>query len=524
MKATITFIIAVFLLCLIPGLNAQNMFELHSGKPFLPTEGEISTLFDRDDDNFYFLRLTDKSYLEFNSGDPVYVEVFGKDLNHRKSIELKLPGGAKYRRLIPVSFFKLSDGFIILSKYYSTSDEDIEAFLLKTNLEGQVINEIISPGIISNVMSSVKDFHFFELHRINDGNEQQFYVFSLMTPPEMDMAERINFIIYDDKLNNAGTRLVSFPGDHLDYKFSKPEYGPTGHVFFHIEIRNPYMPDRSVHQLIIYSLFTDNNRSYEFKLEDGLIEKAQILPLDEDKIGFFGTYKSGLDDKIPKGIFYYIFDAGTGILLRQTISELSNESLELMDPKTHESKSKYKDLIPQKLCIDQDGNIFMVMEYFRRSMLLIHDYDGKMYNKPVFYANELFILSFDRNDQMGGAAMIPKQQFSRNKNDFIGFDAFLQSGKVILIYNDHPKNANEYNEHKLKIMKAKFDPMLIIYDPGLKTYTKHILKFGDDINYSKERITRVSKNTLLWINPENKFNLNEITFLPQFLLPRNIIK
>ena len=512
MKTTNTIIVAVLMVCLTRNSDAQNFYEIRSGNPFTPENGEISKLFDKDKDHLYFLQLTNKSYFELNCGDPVYIDVFSKQLIHEKSVKIQLPDGAKYRRLIPVSFYKVDDGFIILNKKYSTTGASTEAVIIKVDPDGFITNEIISPGKINDVPSSLKDFHFFDMFKILNEEGEVNFVFSVMTPPEMELAERINFIIYNRMLEVVDQRLISFPEDHLDYKFSELEYGSTGHIFFRIEIRNPYLMDKTIHQLIIYDLFSDSNQSYEFKLEEGIIDKIKLSVANKEVIGLIGTYKTTKEDEIPTGVFYYTFDAGSGELLRQNIMELSETSLDVLNPKNHESNEDFKNLIPQKLCVGSEGELFFIMEYFRRSMLLVQDADGKMYNKPVFYANEIFILDFDIDDKLLGTGCIPKQQFSRHNSNPISFDAFQQSGKIVLIYNDHPINSTVYNDEKLRVMKGKFKPMMVIYNPVERNYVKKELESDEKINFAKDQVYRIGDDTLLLVNSGNTLLLTEIIF------------
>jgi hypothetical protein len=206
----------------------------------------------------------------------------------------------------------------------------------------------------------------------------------------------------------------AFIDDILDYKFSELYLESGALVFFSIAITNPYIPDKTVHQLIVYDIFYDKHKTWEFRFDEGEITKAGLFKLGDNQIGFMGYYSENKEPDKPAGVFYYIFDEYGGSLLRHKIYNLPDEEISRLDPGKLGSKSEYENLYPQSLHLSSEKNIVMAFEYNWKSMMLIRYQEGKLYNQPYYKANEIIIVNFDSTDnfvKMGKLSRLVKIGF-----------------------------------------------------------------------------------------------------------------
>ncbi len=492
--------------------GGQPDFYLKAGKPVDFDPETASNLYAADSSYCYLLRLSNKGCIEFNTGNDAFIEAFDKGLNPDNSIRLTLNSPKKYRRLQPIVFHKTNDGYLILCKFYTSANKIMKAFLIRADDTGHVNNELKVVAKIENVEPSLKDFHFFDLKKIFEGEEAR-YVLSISTPAELLIPERINFLIFDEQLNLIGERLIDFPDDVLDYEFSEILSGIGGPVFFRIEVTNPYFPEKTVHQLIVYDVFKDRHQSFEFEFEQGKIAKAGLFKLEENKIGLTGYYTKDDKSDEPAGVFYYVFDPYGGSLLRQKIFNLTEDGLNRIGPGNLESKSGHEHLCPKSIHLSTNNNIVLAFEYNWKDMMLIRDQEGKLYPKQVFKANEIIIFNFSPTDAFINMGIIPKQQLLNSRQGYLGFFSFLIGQELMLIYNDHPKNLKEYQGNKLKTMKTRFGPVIVNYNINKSTYLKKPLEFGKSPCICKPHdVIKLSENSMLFLNKGTKSRLIKIGF------------
>ncbi len=98
--------------------------------------------------------------------------------------------------------------------------------------------------------------------------------------------------------------------------------------------------------------------------------------------------------------------------------------------------------------------------------MIVQDREGKPWTTPYFYANEIFILNFNTSDNFENAGVLPKEQLQSGGFNAIGFSGFVVGNELFVVFNDNPKNAEEYNAEKLKPMKSGFSPMIAKKMPG----------------------------------------------------------
>jgi len=501
----------LFFMMLSLDLFSQSHFTVKSGKPAVFTKGGFSKLMDFDNQFYYFLRLNDKTQLVFNSSEPPAIEVFDKQFDYVRSIPIVLSSEIRLKKAEPVAFYKMDSGFIFLLKSYTTVSQLMRSYLFTTDEKGLLTGEMLIPGDVNDVLPSVAEYNFFQLNRVSH-NEHDLFVFSVKTPPEMDVNERVNLVIFNENLTREGERLINFPDDILNYKFSDLVFGTSGMVFFRVEITNPYLLDKTVHQLVVYNLFTDTNQSLEFKFAEGEIAQAKLVRMNDAVAAYYGYFTNNEEDKQIRGIFYYLFNLEDGSLINHNIFTLSDDALEKFNPKNLFSKSDYQHLIPAEIKQNQSGSIFLLFEYNWQSMMLIRDQEGKVYNQKVYNANEVFVLEFDSLDRFRQALVIPKEQTNGFEQSGLGIYAHVVGDDLFILFNDHPKNITQYDASKLKTMKMDYEAVIATCTFEEAGYQKNpLLRSGFPVKLEPASIFRVPDSSLLLLQ-EGQKNLVEIRF------------
>ncbi len=498
------------LLVFVPG-KGQESINIVSGEPFTIQNGKMSNFMAWDENNYYLLHLNDKNEFEINSGFDASIEVFSKELTHFTTILITCPEGTKYRNLEPVSFIKTDNGFLLLTKNYITAQKVMKSLIFKISNQG-LINQAKDIGEIDGIAISNKKFHFFQLDKIIE-NSVSHFVYSQVIPTDINVPERVSFIIYDENLNITGERLINFPDDILDYEILDMLVSESGLAFFRIETSNPYLMDKSIHQLIIYDILNDKTQNYEFNPEGGEIAKASLKKVEGGNVGFFGYFTKKHDDPIPKGVMYYLFDGKTGQLLRFNTSDFIPGVLEILNPKNLPSTSDYENLKPQEIHLTADNHLLLLFEYNWKKLMIVQDREGKPWTTPYFYANEVFIFSFDPEDNFEKAGILPKKQLQSVDFNEIGISGFVAGNELFVVFNDNPKNAGEYKIDKLKTMKSGYSAMVAKYNYREASYSKEIFKPKNArILFEPGALIKTSDNTILLLSHSKPFNLIEIRF------------
>jgi len=506
--------IALIFFSLIISIQAggQSDFSIKAGQPFDFDEKSKSSMFAEDSLNYYFLQPNNKDYLEFNTGDDAFIEVFDKELNWYKSIKLQPGSPEKFKYLQVVAFFKHIDGFLIVCKYFSVANSFVKASMIKVSESGVVDKDFVGLGEVHDINLSLKDYPFFNFTRFYQNGETK-YLFTLSTPPELEINERINFRVFDNELMQTDERLLDFPDDILNYKFSELVLGNGGLVFFSVEIKNPYIPEKTVHQLIVYDIFSDNHKTWEFKFDEGEIAASDLYELEGEQIGFMGYYTDSSESKKPSGLFYYIFDEYGGSLKRHKIFNLPENETARLNPKTLGSDSKHEHLTPQAMHISTDGDVVLAFEFYWNKMTLFRDKEGMLYKQSHYKANEIIIAHFDVKDQYVNMGIVAKQQNMIRLNEHLGFFSILKDKQLFLIYNDHPKNLDIYSSDKLKPMKSRFEPVIATYNIDEAVYTKKPVCISKKpCTFDPYDIILRSPNSLLFLDKGAECRMVEMIF------------
>jgi len=174
------------------------------------------------------------------------------------------------------------------------------------------------------------------------------------------------------------------------------------------------------------------------------------------KIFLSGLYLDKKGDLKPHGVYFTEFEkdsATPSIIKIQPFDQDFIPDFEVESPFTDISAEepivKLVDMVRSP-----DGGYYLLAEYILVNETCIPDYRSSLmscnYN---YYYNDIFVFKFDSTGSLLRKLRIPKKQFTRNDGAVHSSFAYgLLKGKLVLLYNDHPKNLKPKNPGNMMFM------------------------------------------------------------------------
>lgn len=474
MKGLVKFIFCtwIFIVAAKVALPQHNL-ELDFGESFNIANGQLTELIDQDDEFYFCLRIADDGFFAIDDNAKSSILKFDHSLKLAQEIFVVDSSIQKLKNLKPLSFYKTTNGFVLLCCKYDKQTHTISSYLLQIDESGKM-EKVIIPAMVEDITKSDSEFDFFQLDEMLSDSGMQ-YVFSVKTPASLDVSEKINFNIYDENLDLEVNRLLDYPEDVLSYNIIEMLAGENGLFFIRVEIFNPFKPENLIHQLVVYDILNGDFDAFELKFEEAVVQKSGLFRTEKNVVGLLGYFVKGSYSEEAEGVFYYLFNSQKGNMLKQKIHYFSQPEKDQIIAAQKSLKSDFENLIPSTIHVTAHNNILLLFEYNWKSIMLIRDRQGMLYDRPYYYANEILLFQFDANNQMVHSTVIPKKQALGGGEEVLGFYSFLSANKLFVLYNDHPKNRSQTNANDLKTMKGKHEIMLGEYDLLSGEFSKQLL-------------------------------------------------
>lgn len=192
-------------------------------------------------------------------------------------------------------------------------------------------------------------------------------------------------------------------------------------------------------------------------IEDKVIYNMQLDVKEKThKIFLTGLYNNKKGDLKPQGIYFTEFEKDSIIPSAIKIQPFNNDFIP--DFETESPFTEITDAEPEIDLIDflksPDGGYYLLGEYKLINETCMPDYRSSLmscnYN---YYYNDIFIFKFDSTGSLQKKLRIPKKQFTRNDGAiYSSFSYGILKNKLVLLYNDHPKNLKPKNPAHLTFM------------------------------------------------------------------------
>jgi len=298
-----------------------------------------------------------------------------------------------------------------------------------------------------------------------DLEKKSFAAIGVETDPKTD-AQIFKIGCYNQNLHALWKQNLDIPYKENRYELAQMEVDDQNRVFMLFKIilnkdqqKQKGLPNSDYYFSLLQLSESQNDDYLETVLN---IENKNVYNMFIDvkekpgKIFLSGLYLDKKGDLKPHGVYFTEFEkdsATPSIIKIQPFDQDFIPDFEVESPFTDISAEepivKLVDMVRSP-----DGGYYLLAEYILVNETCIPDYRSSLmscnYN---YYYNDIFVFKFDSTGSLLRKLRIPKKQFTRNDGAVHSSFAYgLLKGKLVLLYNDHPKNLKPKNPGNMMFM------------------------------------------------------------------------
>jgi hypothetical protein len=421
------------------------------------------------------------------------IEIFKKDLYKNNQIKHKI----EFEEA-----FVLDSSLIVLFSSYNNDQLENELYAVQY-IHGfqigdpQQILEIKTPNKFEKGSFIVE----------YDLNQHVFAAIGVETDPKTD-DQVFRMACYNQHLDPIWKQNLDIPYKENRYELEQMEVDDSNRVFMLFKIilnkdqqKQKNLPNADYYYSLLQLSATQDDDYLETVLN---VEDKNLFNMFLDvkekpgKIFLTGLYLNKKGDLKPKGVYFTEFKKDsiqpTSIKIQpfadDFIPDFETES-PFTDISAEEPQIKLLDLIRAP-----DQGYYLLGEYILINETCMPDYRSSLmscnYN---YYYNDIFVFKFDSTGSLERKLRIPKKQFTRNDGALHSSFAYgILKNKLVLFYNDHPKNLKPKNPAHLMFMtdpkksnlaavtideKGLVDKEFIINNDKKKTWCKPAIFFNN---------------------------------------------
>jgi len=398
--------------------------------------------------------------------------------------------------------FVLDSSLIVLFSTYNTEKTRNELYAV------QFVNgyQVIEPYEVLYLKSKSKFDKTGFITRYNP-KSKTFCVAGEETDPNTGK-ENFKVACYDQNLNNLWKQNLDLPYKGGRYELEQMELDHLNRIFLLFRIIldksdkiKQGLPNSDYYfsLLQLSSNLEDDYLETVLKIEDKIIYNMFLnVKEDEEKIFLTGLYQDKKADLKPHGVYFTEFTKDSivpSVIKIQSFSEEFIPDFEVESPFTDISREEpvlqLIDFIP-----DSANGYYLLCEYILINETCSPDYrSGLMNCNYNFYYNDIFVFRFDSTGSLKKHVRVPKKQFTRNDGALYSSFAYgILKNKLVLLYNDHPKNLKPKNLSQVSFMtdpkksnlavvsideKGLVEKEFVVNNDKKKTWTKPQLFFNN---------------------------------------------
>ncbi len=298
-----------------------------------------------------------------------------------------------------------------------------------------------------------------------DLQKKVFMVIGVETDPKTN-AQVFRISTIDQNLNTVWKQNLDIPYKENRYELEQLEVDDNNRVFllFRIILNRDQQKQKELPNADYYFSLLQLSASQEddyletvLKIEDKNVYNMWLdVKKKPGKIMLAGLFFNKKTDLKPKGVYFTEFDkdsARPSNIKIQTFNDDFIPDFETESPFTEMTEDD-----PEIRIIDMiqapDKGYYLLAEYIFIHETCMPDYRSALmscnYN---YYYNDIFIFKFDSTGSLQRKLRIPKKQFTRNDGAIHSSFAYgIIKNKLVLLYNDHPKNLKPKNPAHLMFM------------------------------------------------------------------------
>jgi len=432
-------------------------------------------------------------HFDKNSGMRLYsIEVYKKDLYKNNSIKYK----TEFQHV-----FVIDSSLIVLFSTYNTDKQENELYGVQY-VDGFMLGN-------PQLLLSIKAPNRYDKNPIiieYDLEKKVFAAISLESDIKVDNPV-MHIACFNQDLSTIWKQNLDIPYKQNKFDLEQIEIDDNNNIYmlfkivFNKEQQKQYNLPVADYYFSLLQLGESQEQDYletVLNIEDKVIYNMQLdVKKKSNKILLTGLYNNKKGDLKPQGVYFTEFEKDSIIPSAIKIQPFNNDFIP--DFETESPFTEVTDAEPEidliNILKSPDGGYYLLGEYKLINETCMPDYRSSLmscnYN---YYYNDIFVFKFDSTGSLQKKLRIPKKQFTRNDGAiYSSFSYGILKNKLVLLYNDHPKNLKPKNPAHLTFMTdAKKSQLaaIIIDENGLvekeflvnndkkKTWCKPLLFFN----------------------------------------------
>lgn len=520
--------IFVILLCLITfDVTAQRSTEdaaVYWGNEYRePASSLITKIIGKDPQGLYALRLQGRT------GFYPHIEKYDDRLNLKKSKQLSLSYKGRIR--------EFEDIFMIKDKIYlftSFNNEDKKTNYLfmeevdKTNF--QATGDIKIIGKLPTKGRYNEGAYQFEFTR--DSSKVLLYH---QMPFRGNDTEHFALSVYNANMELEWKKDVVLPFSDKLFTVLNFRVDDQGNAYIMGKLYNDTNREKRDgkpnYQFVVLSYLNDGQteRKYKINFEDKFISELTFRVASNGDLVCAGFY-SDRNSLTIQGTCFFRINAQTQELYKTGFKAFEPGFMArfLTDKQIRQGKGLFNYSL-DRLILRSDGGALLVAEqYFVRQDRtfntfgdpFINDFNDPINNRIQFIYNyhDLIVVNINPDGSIAWANKVPKRQVSVDDGGY--FSSYAMSvvrDKIYIVYNDHPKNANELDPQRILNYNGRNSVVTMAILGADGSFDKYALFSNQDASIiTRPKVARqISRNEMIIYGERNKmYRFGKLYFQP----------
>ena len=237
--------------------------------------------------------------------------------------------------------------------------------------------------------------------------------------------------------------------------------------------------------LFVYSHQRNELREFNLALKGRSISDAHMAHNGPDRVLVAGLFSDlARKENESSGMFYMELDAASQAIVHQGIQPFDSQLLQqYLSPRQLERGQELENFEIHKLLSSHDGGAYVVSEQYQHKRDCVTDLRTGVQNcTDQYYFNDLLISRIDTGGELNWMKSVRKLQYSAN--DFGLYSSLIahaDTGKLFMVYNDHPKNTSSTARDDVRSMTAPASSNMVQIGFGTEnTSARKPLDYAED--------------------------------------------
>ncbi|MCX7743291.1 MAG: hypothetical protein N2167_01865 [Flavobacteriales bacterium] len=412
-------------------------------------------------------------------------------------------------RLYFEDLYRVGTKSVLFMTSYNHEKDRHSAFAQILNMNGKPEGPVIELAKIKAERKSNRGkFHF-----TTSPNRQYVLVYN-HEPFDQYNDEKFGFTVVDTAFQPVWSNEYSLP--YKSQNFIPEDYRIDNHgnaymlskVFFTKEQEREKMLKGSNYYYTILRFQPEDEKNqfqeYVIRLKDKHVVNASMRISPSNDLVVAGYYADDKNLNKITGLYYFTFPMGATAPSRISMHSLPEGFIPdfQTDVPSRFGEEGEPQLINTQFIFLEDGSQLLVTEHTLVTETCFTDFRTALttcnYN---YYFNDIFVIKIGVDETVKWKIKIPKRQLTRNDGGiYSSFSLGIIDGRLVILFNDHPKNLELKNDRGLLFMNDPKKATVVLVEIDAQGQVKKQALFSNDKRktWFRPRIVhQPSSNTLL---------------------------